>query len=108
MRRMVVVRGVLRIALIWILSRIAAPYVRRGFVQLARLTPDGSFLEATLLEMSTAYSAMLVTVVAEVATAVIIESTDFLFMLAAALRLRPGVNTRSGESKSERSQTTPS
>jgi hypothetical protein len=95
MRSMVLVRGVLRIALIWILSRVAAPYVRRGFAQLARLTPDGSFLEATLLEMSTAYSAMLVTVVAELLTAAMIASIDYLFMLAAALRLRPVDNTGS-------------
>jgi hypothetical protein len=96
---MVIVRGVLRIVLIWILSRVAAPYVRRGFAQLAKLTPDGSFLEATLLEMSTAYSAMLVTVVAELVTAVIIESIDFLFMLAAALRLRPISRTSSTTAK---------
>jgi len=86
---MPIVRGVLRVALIWILSGLAAPYVRRGFARLAKLTPDGSVLEATVLELSTSYSAALINVLAEVLTALTIESLDFLFTLAAALRLRP-------------------
>jgi hypothetical protein len=99
MRRMVIVRGVLRLVLIWILSGVAAPFVRRGFERLARLTPDGSFLEATLLELSARSSAIFVGVLAEVLTAVTINSLDFLFMLAAALRLRPDNNTSSAVAK---------
>ena len=102
---MVIVRGVLRIVLIWFLSGFAAPYVRRAFGRLARLAPDGSFLEATLLELSTGYSAMLVNVVAELLTALTIESIDFLFMLAAALRLRPSNNT--SVTRAKRSEDTP-
>ena len=90
---MVILRGVLRFVLIWVLSGVAAPYVKRGFGRLAKLTPDGSLLEATLLELSAGYSAIFVTVVAELLTAATIESLDFLFMLAAALRLRPAENT---------------
>src|SRR5215468_10511228 len=78
--RMVILRGVLRFVLIWVLSGVAAPYVKRGFGRLAKLTPDGSFLEATLLELSAGYSAVFVTVVAELLTAATIESLDFLFM----------------------------
>jgi hypothetical protein len=86
---MPIVRGVLRVVLIWIFSGVAAPYVSRGARRLAGLAPSGSFIEATLLELSTGYSAMLVTIVAELLAAWAIESLDFLFMLAAALRLRP-------------------
>jgi len=86
---MPVLRGALRVVLIWMLSGLAAPYVRRTFERLARRAPSGSFLEATLLELSTNYSAMLVNVVAELLTALTIESIDFLFTLAAALRMRP-------------------
>jgi hypothetical protein len=99
MRFMVIVRGVLRIVLIWVLSRVAAPYVNRGFAQLAKLTPDGSFLEETLLELSTRSSAIFVAVVAEVLTAGTVNSIEFLFMLAAALRLRPANNTGSAIAK---------
>ena len=86
---MPILRGALRVVLIWMLSGLAAPYVRGSFERLARLAPRGSFLEATLLELSTNYSAMVVTVLAEVLTTLTIESIDFLFMLAAALRMRP-------------------
>jgi hypothetical protein len=50
-------------------------------------------VEATLLELSTNYSVMFVNVLAELLTAMVIESIDFLFMLAAALRLRPAPNS---------------
>ena len=86
---MPILRGALRVVLIWLLSGVAAPYVSRSFARLARLAPTGSFLEATLLELSTNYSAMFVNVLAEFLTAMAIESIDFLFTLAAALRLRP-------------------
>ena len=78
-----------KVVLIWMLSGLAAPYVRGSFERLARRAPSGSFLEATLLELSTNYSAMLIHLVAGLLAAVIIESIDFLFMLAAALRMRP-------------------
>jgi hypothetical protein len=86
---MFIVRGLLRIVLIWILSGFAAPYVSRGFRRLAQRAPSGSFLEATLLELSTGYSSMFITLAAEVLAAWAIESLDFLFRLAAAFRLRP-------------------
>jgi ABC-type sulfate transport system permease component len=89
MRRMPILRGILRVVFIWLLSGLVAPYVRRGFARLARRAPSGSFLEATLIELSTGYTATFVNVVAELLTALIVESIDFLFMLAAALRLRP-------------------
>ena len=83
---MPVLRGALRVVLIWMLSGLAAPYVRGSFERLARLAPHGSLLEATLLKLRTNYSAMVVTVRAELLTTLTIESIDFLFMLAAALR----------------------
>jgi hypothetical protein len=46
-----------------------------------------------LLELSTIFSAELIHVMADVLTAVTIKSTDFLFMLAAELRLRPAPNS---------------
>ncbi len=86
---MPILRGILRIILVWLLSGLVAPYVSRGFARLARSAPSGSFLEATLLELSTGYTAMLVKLVAEILSASTIESIDFLFRLAAAMRLRP-------------------
>ena len=86
---MAILRGLLRVVLIWILSGVAAPYVSRAFARLARRAPAGSFVQAALLELSTGYSAMLVAIAAEVLAAWTIESMDFLFRLAAALRLRP-------------------
>jgi hypothetical protein len=65
---MTIVRGGLRTVLIWIVSGLAAPYVGRGFSRLARLAPSGSFLEATLLELTAAFTAMFIRVVAEVLT----------------------------------------
>jgi ABC-type sulfate transport system permease component len=87
--RMGILRGALRVLLIWMLSGLAAPFVSRGFARLARRMPSGSFLEATLLELSTSASATLVNVLAEVLTGLAIESVEFVFALAAALRLRP-------------------
>jgi hypothetical protein len=90
---MPILRGVLRVLLIWMLSGLAAPFVRRGFGRLARSMPNGSFLEATMLELSTSMSATLINVLAELLTGLAIESVEFLFMLAAALRLRPAPNS---------------
>ncbi len=86
---MPILRGILRVLLIWMLSGLAAPFVRRGFARLAKSMPSGSFLEATLLELSTSMSATVVNLLAELLTGLAIESVEFLFALAAALRMRP-------------------
>jgi hypothetical protein len=90
---MPILRGVLRVLLIWMLTGLAAPFVRRGFGRLAMRMPNGSFLEATMLELSTSMSATVINVLAELLTGLAIESAEFLFTLAAALRLRPAPNS---------------
>jgi hypothetical protein len=86
---MPILRGVMRVLLIWMLSGVAAPFVSRGFARLAGRMPSGSFAQSTLLELSTTTSATVVNVLAELLTGLTIQSVEFLFMLAAALRLRP-------------------
>jgi hypothetical protein len=95
----------LRFVLIWVLSGVAAPFIKRGFGRLARLAPSGSFIESTLVELSTGYSAMLVTVAAEVLSTLAVESLDFLFLLAAALRMRPTGNTSAAIAQRARKRT---
>ena len=92
-RRMPILRGVMRVLLIWMLSGVAAPFVSRGFARLAGRMPNGSFGQSMMLELSTTTSATLVNVLAEVLTGLTIQSVEFLFMLAAALRLRPAPNS---------------
>jgi hypothetical protein len=86
---MPVLRGAMRILLIWILTGVAAPFVNRGFARVAGRMPNGSFGQSMLLELSTSTSTTLIAVLAEVLTGLTIQSVEFLFMLAAALRLRP-------------------
>jgi hypothetical protein len=101
---MVIVRGVLRVILIWVLSGVAAPFIRRAFMRLARLAPSGSFLESTLVELSAGWSVLLIAVAADVLSTLVIESLDFLFLLAAALRLRPAGNSSAALAQRARQQ----
>ena len=86
---MTTINWLLRFALIWVLSRLAAPRVSRVFNRLARRVPSGSFLEGMLLELSTTYSAEVVRVIAETLTTAILESSAYAIKLAQALRVRP-------------------
>jgi hypothetical protein len=73
-------------------------------MRLARLAPSGSFLESTLVELSTGWSALLIAVAADVLSTLVIESLDFLFLLAAALRLRPAGNSSAALAQRARQQ----
>ena len=86
---MPVLRGLLRFVLIWVLTGLAEPYITSGFDRLARRAPKGSFVEALLLELSSSYSISVVRFVAIALTEFVIQSTEFLFDFAAALRVRP-------------------
>jgi len=90
------IRWLLRFALIWALSRAAAPNVSRAFNRLAGRVPNGSFVEALLLELSTTYSAEVVRVISETCTVGILETAEYVIRLAQTLRTRP-VPSRSGK-----------
>ncbi len=53
-------KGLLRFALVLLLTRLLTPYVNRLFDRAATRAPTNSFLEATLLELSNKYSAALI------------------------------------------------
>jgi hypothetical protein len=91
---MTLLRNSLRLILIWTLSGVAAPYISRSFYRLARRAPEGSFVEAVMLQLSSSWSAMLVTFVAELLAAFGVQSVSFLFAMAAELRVRPKANFR--------------
>jgi len=55
-----VVKGVVRLMLVWGLSMLLTPFVSRAFDRLATRAPRGSFLQDTLLELSDRYSSQLV------------------------------------------------
>jgi hypothetical protein len=59
------VKGLIRFALIWGLSLLITPYVNRLFDRLAQKAPEGSFVEAMLLELSSRYSSALIASVGE-------------------------------------------
>ena len=54
------VKGLIRFGLIWAISMLVTPYVNRFFDRVAARAPQGSFLEAMLLELSDNYSASLI------------------------------------------------
>ena len=58
-------KGLLRFALVTILSMLVTPYVNRFLNQLARRAPKDSFLEDLLLELSDQYATSLVRSVGE-------------------------------------------
>ncbi len=53
------IKGLVRFALVWAVSMLLAPYVRRWFERLAARAPHGSFLQATLDELSGKYASTL-------------------------------------------------
>ena len=59
------VKGLLRFALVTILSMLVTPYVNRFLNQLAQRAPKDSFLEDVLLELSDQYATSLVRSVGE-------------------------------------------
>jgi hypothetical protein len=59
------VRTLIRFALVWGLSMLLRPYVNQAFDKLARRAPTGGVTEAILLELSSSYSASLITYFAE-------------------------------------------
>ena len=54
------VKGLLRFALVTLLSMLLTPYISRLFDRLADKAPRGSFLEDALLEFSNRYSTTLI------------------------------------------------
>ena len=52
-------KGLLRFALIWLISMLLTPYVNRFLDRLAKRAPRNSFLEDLLLELSGRYSSTL-------------------------------------------------
>lgn len=54
------VKGVIRFLVIWALSMLLTPYVKRFLDQLAMRAPRGSLIEELLLELSNRYSASLI------------------------------------------------
>jgi hypothetical protein len=56
----IVVKGLIRFGLIWVISLLLTPYVNRLFDRLAERAPKGSFLEDALLELSGRYSSALI------------------------------------------------
>jgi hypothetical protein len=58
-------KGLLRFALVTILSMLVTPYVNRFLNQLAQRAPKDSFLEDLLLELSDQYATSLVRSVGE-------------------------------------------
>ena len=62
------VKGLIRIVLIWGLSMLLTPYVNRLFDRLAARAPKGSFLEDMLLELSSSYSSSLIQSVGQTAS----------------------------------------
>ena len=59
------VKGLLRFALVTILTMLVTPYVNRFLSQLAQRAPKDSFLEDVLIELSDQYSSSLVRSVGE-------------------------------------------
>ena len=53
-------KGLVRLLLVWGLSIVLAPYVSRMFDSLARRAPQGSLLEDSLLEIGDRHSSGLV------------------------------------------------
>ena len=59
------VKGLLRFALVTILTMLVTPYVNRFLTQLAQRAPKDSFLEDVLIELSDQYATSLVRSVGE-------------------------------------------
>ncbi len=69
-------KGLIRFALIWVLSMLLTPYVNRLLNQLAERAPKGSFLEDMLRELSDRYSTALVRAFGETFGELIFGSRD--------------------------------
>ena len=59
------VKGLIRFALISVITMVVTPYVTRFLVQLAERAPEDSFLKDVLVEFSGQYSSSLVRSVGE-------------------------------------------
>ena len=68
------VKGLLRFALVTILTMLVTPYVNRFFSQLAQRAPKNSFVEDLLIELSDQYSASLVRSVGETVSDLVLGS----------------------------------
>jgi hypothetical protein len=70
------VKGLIRFALIWGLSMLVTPYVKRFLSQVAERAPKGSFLEEMLRELSNRYATALVGALGESVGELVFGSRD--------------------------------
>jgi hypothetical protein len=70
------VKGLLRFALVSVLSMLLTPYVNRFLSQLAERAPRNSFLEDLLVELSDQYSTSLVRSLGETVGELVLGSKE--------------------------------